>query len=85
MIEEAAPVVPHYENRRRIPEPALSDGIDQRGDPRRSESAAAVHVIGVEADRRDPGHALEIPRRTSLMNRFCGVDHVLVQSGPYRM
>src|SRR5580693_5112944 len=60
MIVEAAPVVPLDEDRGRIPELALANGVHERGDPRWPVAAETIHVIGVIADRRDPGEVRKL-------------------------
>ena len=82
VVVEAAPVVPLHEDRGRIPELALADGVDESGDPRRPVSAAARRrgrrssqsgVIQVKS--------ASLPARDVGDERFLRDDHVSSNRG----
>ena len=73
MVVESAPIIPLHEDRGGVPKLALAHRIDERRHPRRTESAAAVDVVGVVADRRIHVKFASRPLRTSVMNFQLGV------------
>ena len=82
MVVQSAPIVPLHEDDGGVPEFALTDRVDERGDPRRPVSAGAVYVIGIVADRRDPREVRELAGPHVGDELPIRRDHVVLPIGP---
>ena len=81
VIVEAAPIVPHDEDHRRVPKLALADGVDDRRDPLFAVGTVAARVVGVDVLRDHPRKGRQEAAVDVAQDRRVG-EHDVLPVGP---